>query len=287
MGGLIAAGHLSDTLSIPMMNKGTFSNLVSGTLLMTGLLLAATESGGAVSAVILSIGIFAFSGGITNTLAVKMLFDRIPGLAGSGVIQARFAEIREEIKRLILEQFFTEENLRKFLRQKSSEIDLLSYVKGEKGDNPAVAFVETQWGQLTSPEVLDPLLEEQVEKIFESSALGGLLSLMGKDSILDIVRTFVGSFTASLKVKVLKKAEDFSADPAALGLKLDEDRLIADIRREVDSLLESRLEDLSPQEVKRIIEDVIRKHLGWLVVWGNVFGGLIGLGAYLLKDLLP
>ena len=59
------------------------------------------------------------------------------------------------------------------------------------------------------------------------------------------------------------------------------------LRREVDSLLERRLEDLSPQDVKRIIEDVIRKHLGWLVVWGNVFGGLIGLGAYLLRDLLP
>ncbi|MCH2364024.1 MAG: DUF445 domain-containing protein, partial [Planctomycetes bacterium] len=68
-----------------MINKGTISNLVSGTLLLTGLLLAATETAAAASDVILSIGLFAFSGGITNTLAVKMLFDRIPGLAGSGV----------------------------------------------------------------------------------------------------------------------------------------------------------------------------------------------------------
>ena len=214
-----------------------------------------------------------------------MLFDRIPGLAGSGVIQSRFTEIREEIKRLILDQFFTEENLHQFLREKTAEVDLLSYLKGEDGGNPAVTFVETQWDQLTSPEVLDPLLDEQVENIFESSALGGLLSLVGKDTILDIVRTFVESFTCSLKKKVLETARDFSANPSTL--KLDIERLVADIRREVDSLLERRLEDLSPQDVKRIIEDVIRKHLGWLVVWGNVFGGLIGLGAYLLRDLLP
>ena len=268
-----------------MINKGTLSNLVSGTLLLTGLLLAATETAVAASDVILSIGLFAFSGGITNALAVKMLFDRIPGLAGSGVIQSRFTEIREEIKRLILDQFFTEENLHRFLREKTAEVDLLSYLKGEDGGNPAVTFVETQWDQLTSPEVLDPLLDEQVEKIFESSALGGLLSLVGKDTILDIVRTFVESFTGSLKKKVLETARDFSANPSTL--KLDIERLVADIRREVDSLLERRLEDLSPQDVKRIIEDVIRKHLGWLVVWGNVFGGLIGLGTYLLRDLLP
>lgn len=270
-----------------MINKGTISNLVSGTLLLTGLLLAATETAAAASDVILSIGLFAFSGGITNALAVKMLFDRIPGLAGSGVIQSRFTEIREEIKRLILDQFFTEENLHQFLREKTAEVDLLSYLKGEGGGNPAVTFVETQWDRLTRPEVLDPLLDEQVEKIFESSALGGLLSLVGKDTVLDIVRTFVGSFTDSLKKKVLETARDFSANPSALGLELDVERLVADIRREVDSLLERRLEDLSPQDVKRIIEDVIRKHLGWLVVWGNVFGGLIGLGAYLLRDLLP
>jgi uncharacterized membrane protein YheB (UPF0754 family) len=284
-GGLIAAGSLSDTLSCPMINKGTLSNLASGTLLLTGLLLAATETAIAASDVILSIGLFAFSGGITNALAVKMLFDRIPGLAGSGVIQSRFTEIREEIKRLILDQFFTEENLHQFLREKTAEVDLLSYLKGEDGGNPAVTFVETQWDQLTSPEVLDPLLDEEVEKIFESSALGGLLSLVGKDTILDIVRTFVESFTGSLKKKVLETARNFSANPSTL--KLDIERLVADIRREVDSLLERRLEDLSPQDVKHIIEDVIRKHLGWLVVWGNVFGGLIGLGAYLLRDLLP
>ncbi|MEC8594491.1 MAG: DUF445 domain-containing protein, partial [SAR324 cluster bacterium] len=32
-----------------------------------------------------------------------------------------------------------------------------------------------------------------------------------------------------------------------------------------------------PERVKEIVEDMIRQHLDWLVVWGGVFGGLIGL----------
>ena len=31
--------------------------------------------------------------------------------------------------------------------------------------------------------------------------------------------------------------------------------------------------------VKEIIQKMIRSHLGWLVVWGGVFGSLIGLAS--------
>ena len=34
---------------------------------------------------------------------------------------------------------------------------------------------------------------------------------------------------------------------------------------------------LTPEIVKLMMEEVIRDHLGWLVVWGNVFGGIIGV----------
>lgn len=35
--------------------------------------------------------------------------------------------------------------------------------------------------------------------------------------------------------------------------------------------------ELTPERVKQLMEDVIREHLGWLIVWGNVFGGVIGI----------
>jgi uncharacterized membrane protein YheB (UPF0754 family) len=29
--------------------------------------------------------------------------------------------------------------------------------------------------------------------------------------------------------------------------------------------------------VKELVQNLIKEHLGWLVVWGGVFGGLIGV----------
>lgn len=49
------------------------------------------------------------------------------------------------------------------------------------------------------------------------------------------------------------------------------------IRSELDILMTDKLQELSPNRIKEIMEDVIRNHLGWLVVWGNLFGGVIGI----------
>jgi len=50
-----------------------------------------------------------------------------------------------------------------------------------------------------------------------------------------------------------------------------------DIRLKLEGLIDDRLNQMTPQMVKVIVQDMIREHLGWLVVWGCAFGGLIGL----------
>ena len=45
----------------------------------------------------------------------------------------------------------------------------------------------------------------------------------------------------------------------------------------IEGIVRQRLDELTPERVKEIVEDMIRQHLDWLVVWGGVFGGLIGL----------
>ena len=46
---------------------------------------------------------------------------------------------------------------------------------------------------------------------------------------------------------------------------------------DIESLIDSRLEQLTPKYVKEIISKMIYQHLGWLVVWGGVVGGIVGL----------
>ena len=58
---------------------------------------------------------------------------------------------------------------------------------------------------------------------------------------------------------------------------LDMQHRITDTRGEIDNLMTEKLQELTPEKVKQLMEEVIRTHLGWLIVWGNVFGGLIGL----------
>jgi hypothetical protein len=62
---------------------------------------------------------------------------------------------------------------------------------------------------------------------------------------------------------------------------------IETIRSEVDQLMSTKLLELTPDRVKQVtplrvdlltnsnlqlMEDVIREHLGWLIVWGCIFG---------------
>ncbi len=63
---------------------------------------------------------------------------------------------------------------------------------------------------------------------------------------------------------------------AALEQGLDAHKIGEDIIGKVETVIDKRLGELTPQLVKEMVQEIIRQHLGWLVVWGGVFGGLIG-----------
>ncbi|PCH94084.1 MAG: DUF445 domain-containing protein, partial [Gammaproteobacteria bacterium] len=66
--------------------------------------------------------------------------------------------------------------------------------------------------------------------------------------------------------------------------ELEQPNMIANMQEKVGDIIEKRLNELTPQLVKEIIQAMIKKHLGWLVVWGGVFGGIIGLAAALTNN---
>jgi uncharacterized membrane protein YheB (UPF0754 family) len=76
------------------------------------------------------IGVFAFSGAITNSLAIHMLFEKVPFLYGSGVIENKFAQFKISIHNLIMNQFFTQEALNRFFETEvNSAINSIDFEK--------------------------------------------------------------------------------------------------------------------------------------------------------------
>jgi len=101
-------------------NKGDISNLITFAIMCAGLVVEifVLEPEDRKYNLLLAFGLFGFAGGFTNWLAIKMLFERVCGLPGSGIIPMRFKEIREVVKDTILKGFFNDEFLEYYLHRR-------------------------------------------------------------------------------------------------------------------------------------------------------------------------
>ena len=235
------------------MNKSLLTNLIAAITVVVGYLLP--EPG---HALVLSVGLFALSGAITNWLAVHMLFEKVPGLYGSGVIQDRFEEFKTAIHQLMMNQFFTAENIERFF-------DNHGPGGGLKGFDfePIIDGVD-----------LDPAFDRLVETIKESR-FGSMLGMFGGEAALAPMREPF-SDKMRLAFKSITTSESFKK---TLHDQMAAPQMNHEIIEKVDTIVTKRLDELTPQMVKEIVQNMIHQHLGWLVVWGGVFGGLIGLAA--------
>ncbi|NRD32425.1 DUF445 domain-containing protein [Shewanella sp. DC2-4] len=233
------------------MNKSLVTNLLAAALVVVGYLMN--------SAIVLNVGLFALSGAITNWVAVYMLFEKVPGLYGSGVVPSRFEEFKAGIAHLMMKQFFTTENIDRFLSEKEglSKIDLVPVI--EKVD-------------------LAPSFDALISTVAQSS-FGGMLSMFGgTDALLPLKEPFIVKMKASL----VEMAQS-DAFHELLKQEIEQPNVMADLQTKIANIVEQRLNELTPQMVKQIVQDMIQTHLGWLVIWGGVFGGLIGLAAALIQ----
>ena len=227
--------------------KGNSSTLISFSILVTGLITSATMSFGGW---LLAAGLFGFAGGITNWLAVKMLFDKVPLLYGSGVIPNRFREIRETVASLIMIHFFDADHLERFFADRPPSF----FRDGE---------LEIKLAELLESEEVDQIVGRKLEELLQSPE-GMMLKIVGADAIKRLVKQFV----SGVGVEIAPRLSSEFAQPTLH---------VEALREQVDNLLTAKLEELTPETVKRMMEEVIREHLGWLIIWGNVFGGTIGL----------
>lgn len=234
------------------MNKSLITNLLALACVLAGYF-----SG---NNIIFSIGLFALSGAVTNWLAVHMLFEKVPGLYGSGVIPSRFEDFKAGIRNLMMEQFFTEENIDRFLEAQTQSANAINLA-------PVIDNLD-----------LTPAFDNFVD-VVEKSAFGGMLAMMGGSEALQPLKD---PFLEKMKATVIEisQSEQFNS---LLIKELEQPNVVAGMRDKVSDIIEKRLNELTPQLVKEIIQAMIREHLGWLVVWGGVFGGVIGAVAALLQ----
>lgn len=205
-------------------------------------------------------GLFALSGALTNWIAVHMLFEKVPGFYGSGVIQVKFEQFKSGIHNLIMTQFFTEENLSKFMSEQNSGVSSTGFDL-----QPIVEDTD-----------LSPAFDSLVVTI-QNSSFGSMLGMLGGVEALAPMRD---PFVTNLKSSIIEisQTDEFQAK---LAQNVSSPQNMADIKNKIDTVVVQRLDELTPTMVKDIIQEMIHTHLGWLVVWGGVFGGLIGLLAHL------
>ncbi len=229
-------------------NKSIVTNLIALAIIAIG------YQSTLYSNLILSIGFFALSGAVTNWLAIHMLFEKVPFLYGSGVIPNRFEEFKSSIKRLMMEQFFTADNIKQLLKsdKENSLVDLEPLMK-------AIDY--------------DRMFEGLVSSIMESS-FGGMLQMMGgEEALVPLKKPFIKKMKVTLSDMV--GSGDFQQ---TLRQSFESNDLSEGIMVKIEQVIDTRLNELTPELVKEMVQDIIRQHLGWLVVWGGVFGGVIGAG---------
>lgn len=228
------------------MNKSLLTNIIALALLAAGYITK--------NHLLLYAGLFAFSGAITNWLAIHMLFEKVPGLYGSGVIPARFEEFKAAIKTLMMEQFFTSENIDRFLTNEMA---------GDKVIN------------------LEPILEkvdfnpafDSLVTVIENSQFGGMLAMVGGTEALQPLKQ---PFVEKMQESVIEISQSDSVKEA-IKQQFETPAMLGEITTNIENIIDQRLNELTPKMVKEMVQKMIKNHLGWLVVWGGVFGGVIGI----------
>ena len=232
----------------PIFNKSFLTNLIAVLIIVAGYLSPIEPE------LMKFIGFFALSGAVTNWLAIHMLFEKIPFLYGSGVIPNRFDEFKFAIKELMMNQFFTQENVEQFIEREEEQGSQIFNI------DPLMNAID-----------YDKIYKGLVTSIMESS-FGDMLQMMGGEKALIPLREpFVEKMKTTLRELV--ESERFKT---VLKQGLDSHKVGQDIVSKIETIIDKRLNELTPQLVKEMVQKIIKVHLGWLVVWGGIIGGVLG-----------
>ncbi len=231
-------------------NKNLGPNLVAAALVVLGLLAPPP-----IDKYLLYTGMFALSGALTNWMAIHMLFEKVPGFYGSGIIPLNFERFKEGFQNLVMRELFTKQSVERFFSGQSNGSD--------------------------SPFDFDPVIRnlnlddayDQLVTIIMSSSFGEMIGMVGGKKAIVAMRE---PFKNIMRDNLFKAAHSPTFQKAVRG-QIKSVTTSDDFIDRIGVIVREQLDELTPQMVSKIVQRMIREHLGWLVVWGAVIGGLIGL----------
>lgn len=161
-----------------------------------------------------TLAMYALSGALTNSLAIVMIFEKIPGVIGSGIIEKNFKSFQKKLKDVLIEHLFQD------------GLNIVSFNTQSIGQSLYTKLSSGSFSILTQF-----ITQEKLIKLLDEADIGSLInSTMDKESI--------------------------------------------------ESHLDEQIAKLSPEEIKSLILHIMHEHLQFLVVWGAIFGAVMGLIAY-------
>ncbi|WGK69415.1 hypothetical protein P0082_00730 [Candidatus Haliotispira prima] len=222
----------------------------------------AFDSDGLLHRVLLSVGLFGLSGSLTNSLAIHMLFEKIPLVYGSGIIALNFREIKQDLEELMIRQFFNSDQIERFLagELQSSKPDLSSL---------------TEPGGLIDFDRLFDKFKESLGRSFENNPLARMA--------LPLLETSRDKIIVAMRGAVAEELSGPDLEDKIKGLLGRQLPPHEQFEQRVRLLIRGRLNEMTPKTVKDIIRHMMESKLIWLVVWGALLGALMGLVSALLR----
>ncbi len=238
------------------------------------------------SAMIIQVFLGGFIGGVTNKIAITMLFERRWFLPGSGVLLKEHHRIVHSLARTVESHLISSEMIQEELRK------LLQPVKIEKAEKILNSVINE-----FRDDVIGYLRSENVRHEI-TDGLRNNLGFLGKflnvtrikeyeemaDTIIAELESRLSGFRVSRQMlaKTIQRIgtlEDFLFMPRneILMKHYQTDRSLMQLLFEKINIREmviDRLSTYKPSQVRDIIEENIRAHLLWLEVFGVILGML-------------